>query len=50
MKIRLYPNKEQREKISQHFGSCRLVYNLFLDEKIKAYKLGNNLSVYDLKK
>ena len=50
MKIRLYPNKEQREKVSQHFGSCRLVYNLFLDAKIKAYKSGDNVSVYDLKK
>ena len=50
VKVRLYPNKEEQKAINQHFGSCRLVYNLFLDAKIKAYKCGENLSAYELKK
>lgn len=50
VKVRLYPNNEQKQKISQHFGSCRYVYNMLLDAKIKAYECGDNLSAYDLKK
>ncbi len=50
VKVRLYPNIEQIKKISQHFGSCRFVYNLLLDTKIKAYECGDNLSAYELKK
>jgi len=50
IKVRIYPNKIQQQKIHQTFGSCRLVYNLLLDAKIKAYECGDNLSGYDLKK
>ena len=50
VKVRLYPNKEQQLLIHQHFGSCRFVYNMLLDAKIKAYECNDNLSIYDLKK
>jgi len=50
VKVRLHPNKEQKQLISKTFGSCRLVYNLLLDAKIKAYECGDSLSAYELKK
>ena len=31
-KTRLYPNKEQKEKLDQTLGCCRLVYNTILNE------------------
>ena len=37
-KYRLYPNKSQEELLQKHFGSCRFVYNHFLEIKIKHYK------------
>lgn len=37
-KYRIYPNDEQREKISKTFGCCRFVYNKFLAERMEAYK------------
>lgn len=50
VKVRLYPNKEQQVLIHKHFGSCRFVYNMLLDAKIKAYECNDSLSIYDLKK
>ncbi len=50
VKVRLYPNKSQKQAIHRTFGSCRFVYNILLDAKIKAYECGDNLSVYELKK
>jgi len=50
MKVRLYPNKEQQQLIHKTFGSCRFVYNILLDAKIKAYECGDSLSAYELKK
>lgn len=50
VKVRLYPTKEQQILIHQHFGSCRFVYNMLLDAKIKAYECNDSLSIYDLKK
>ena len=49
MKIRIYPNSKQKTLIHKTFGSCRFVYNLLLDAKIKAYECGDNLSAYELK-
>ena len=37
-KFRLYPNQKQKELITKTFGSTRLVYNYYLDKKIKAYQ------------
>ena len=37
-KYRIYPNKEQRELLAKTFGSCRFVYNHYLDRKINPYQ------------
>lgn len=49
IKVRLYPNREQIQMLEQHFGVCRLVYNLGLEAKIIAYQQQRkSLSKYDL--
>lgn len=35
---RIYPNKEQKEKIAKAFGSCRFIYNKYLALRIEKYK------------
>ncbi|MBU3625263.1 transposase [Polynucleobacter sp. JS-Safj-400b-B2] len=50
IKIRLYPNKIQEQKLAQDFGNARKVWNLALDLKQKAYANGESLSCYDIKK
>ncbi len=50
VKVRLDPNKQQKQLIHKTFGSCRYVYNMLLDAKIKAYECGDSLSAYELKK
>jgi putative transposase len=50
MRVRIYPNPTQKVIIHKTFGSCRFVYNLLLDAKIKAYECNDKLSAYDLKK
>ena len=48
-KYRIYPNLEQQELISKHFGSCRFIYNWALDYKVKIYEqIGKNISCFDL--
>ena len=37
LKVRLYPNDEQQVLLEKHFGSCRFVYNHFLDARTKHY-------------
>jgi len=37
LKVRLYPNEEQRILIERHFGSCRFVWNHFLEIRNKYY-------------
>ncbi|MDE5834138.1 MAG: transposase, partial [Ruminococcus sp.] len=37
-KFRIYPNSEQRILMAKTFGCCRLVYNYFLNRKIKLYQ------------
>lgn len=50
-KYRIYPNADQKEKIDQTIGMCRLVYNVALETKIRAYQSARiNLSAYDLQK
>ncbi|MEA1869824.1 MAG: helix-turn-helix domain-containing protein, partial [Euryarchaeota archaeon] len=39
-KYRLYPDEGQREMFLKHFGACRFVYNLSLEQKIKTYETG----------
>ena len=51
LKIRIYPNTEQKQKLLQYFGSARFVYNFMLHKKVEAYKRDKiSLSPYELKK
>lgn len=48
-KYRIYPNIEQQNKLSQHFGCVRFIYNWGLNKKIEAYQINKkNLSYFDL--
>ncbi len=50
-KYRLYPTREQSDIIDRTIGCCRLVYNLALEVKIRAYREHQKiLSAYDLQK
>ena len=50
-KYRLYPNTDQRQRLAQHFGACRFIYNHCLGRKIQEYTVkGVSLSKYDLMK
>ena len=44
VKFRIYPNKEQRNLINQTFGCCRLVYNMGLDMRNKAFENGEKVN------
>jgi len=45
----MYPNKEQIKKIWQHIGTCRFLYNLSLEKKMRAYQAENeSLTMFDL--
>ena len=37
-KFRIYPTKEQQEKINKNIGCCRFVFNHYLNERIKIYE------------
>lgn len=51
VKVRLYPNKQQKELIEKHFGAVRWVYNWALEQKIKAYQEDKtSLSKFDINK
>lgn len=51
IKIRLYPNKEQEQKINKTFGCYRFVYNHMLALKQEAYKRDKtNLGLCELSK
>jgi putative transposase len=50
-KYRLYPNKEQAEKIDKNIGCARWIYNYALTKKMKAWNSEKkNLSRYDIQK
>lgn len=44
--FRLYPTKQQQEAINQILGSCRFVYNHYLDKRIEAYKTAKETLSY----
>ena len=48
--IRLYPNKEQEQKLCQTFGVCRFMYNCTLFQKQKAYTENLNINTNDIVK
>ena len=48
-KIRLYPTKEQEQKMLSHDGACRFIWNYMLEKQIS--RENNNekpLSAYDI--
>lgn len=47
-KYELFPTKEQKILIEQHFGACRYIYNWGLEQKIKAYESNQKISCFDL--
>lgn len=50
-KYRIYPNKEQKEKIDTTFKACRFVYNYYLQKQIGLYENGEKkLSAFDCMK
>ena len=44
--FRIYPNSEQQILLTKTFGCVRLVYNYFLDRKIKQYQLDQSTLTY----
>lgn len=47
-KYRLYPNQKQQIQLAKTFGSCRFVYNYYLNMKIELYKNeGKSMSKID---
>ena len=42
IKIRIYPNQMQQDKIIVNFGCCRFVWNKLLDMQIERYKNGGS--------
>lgn len=47
-KFRLYPNKDQQQRLAVHFGCCRFVYNYFLTQRKDAYlKKGKSPNYYE---
>jgi len=50
-KFRLYPSDAQKMQIEQHFGCCRLVWNLALEAKKRAWESARiDVSRFDLQK
>lgn len=46
-KFRIYPNEDQKARLSHHFGVCRYVYNHFLGKRHQSYRdTGKNSSYY----
>ena len=56
-KFRINPSEEQKQLLAKHFGSCRFVWNYFLNERkehylrnkkdIEAKRIKGNLNYYD---
>ena len=46
--FRMYPTNEQEKLINKTIGCSRFIYNYFLDDKIKEYKIAcKSKSVYN---
>ncbi|GET39668.1 RNA-guided endonuclease InsQ/TnpB family protein [Microseira wollei] len=51
VKVRLYPDAQQRQSLAQAFGSCRWLWNYCLNLMNQTYKeTGKGLSGYEVKK
>lgn len=44
VKFRIYPNKEQQNLINQTLGCCRLIYNIGLNIRNKAFENGEKVN------
>ena len=44
VKFRIYPNKEQQNLINRTLGCCRLVYNIGIDMRNKAFENGEKIN------
>ena len=44
IKFRIYPNKEQQNLINQTLGCCRLIYNIGLEMRNKAFENGEKVN------
>lgn len=48
-KIRIYPTKDQEQKLWQHIGACRYIWNYMLGYQIKLYEQGEkHLSAFNM--
>lgn len=48
-KIRIYPTKDQEQKLWQHIGACRYIWNYMLDYQIKLREQGEkHLSAFSM--
>lgn len=48
-KIRIFPTKEQEEKLWQHIGACRFIWNYMLEYQERTYKNGEKyLSAFSM--
>ncbi|MCE2703235.1 MAG: transposase, partial [Anabaena sp. 49633_E8] len=51
VKVRLYPDAQQQQSLARAFGSCRWLWNYFLNLMNETYKeTGKGLSGYEVKK
>ncbi len=51
VKVRLYPNQQQKQLLEQSFGNCRWLWNDGLNLINQTYKeTGKGLFSYDIKK
>jgi putative transposase len=51
VKVRLYPNEQQKQSLEQSFGNCRWLWNYGLNLMNQTYQeTGKGLSSYDIKK
>ena len=48
-KVKIYPNKEQQELLLKTIGSCRWIWNHYLEKKTKSYtELGENITYKEM--
>lgn len=48
-KVRIYPTKEQEEKLWRHIGACRFIWNYMIDAQQENYKNGGEyMSAYSM--
>jgi len=47
LKFRLYPNRQQREKLTATLAVCRELYNAGLQERIEAWRNGTPVKCYE---